>query len=97
MKEMIVDYRKFQSGAAARNFTCLRVRITHKLIWSLHQDDQGLTRRDFDCCTIESILTGCITVWDVGYSAHNRKALQRVVRTAELITGKRLPAIQDVY
>jgi hypothetical protein len=41
-------------------------------------------------CTIESILTGCITAW---YS----KALQRIVDTAQYITGAELPAIQDLY
>ncbi|XP_071029874.1 ribonuclease inhibitor-like [Oncorhynchus clarkii lewisi] len=31
-------------------------------------------------CTIESILSGCITAWNGNCTAHNRKALQRVVR-----------------
>ena len=30
-------------------------------------------------------------------SAHNRKALQRVVRSAQCITGGKLPALQDTY
>ncbi|CDQ93637.1 unnamed protein product [Oncorhynchus mykiss] len=30
-------------------------------------------------------------------SAHNRKALQRVVRSAQRITGGKLPALQDTY
>jgi hypothetical protein len=30
-------------------------------------------------------------------SASNRKALQRVVRTVQYITGAKLPAIQDLY
>jgi hypothetical protein len=29
--------------------------------------------------------------------AHNRKALQRVVRSAQCITGGKLPALQDTY
>ena len=40
-------------------------------------------------CNIESILTGC--------SASDRKALQRVVRTAQYITGAKLPAIHYLY
>ena len=53
--------------------------------------------KSFYSCTIESILTGCITAWFGNYSASDRKALQRVVRTAQYITGAKLPAIQDLY
>ena len=45
----------------------------------------------------ESILTGCITAWYSNCSASDRKALQRVVNTAQYITGAKLPAIQDLY
>ena len=45
----------------------------------------------FYSCTIESILTGCAC------SGSDRKALQRVVRTAQYLTGAKLPAIQDLY
>jgi gmma-aminobutyric acid receptor subunit gamma len=48
-------------------------------------------------CTIESILSGCITAWYGNCSAHNRKALQRVVRSTQHITGGKLPALQDTY
>jgi hypothetical protein len=52
----------------------------------------------FYICTIESILTGCITTWYGNCSASNTtEALQRVVRTAQYITGAKLPAIQDLY
>uniref|UniRef100_A0AAZ3P3X5 Alkylated DNA repair protein AlkB homologue 8 N-terminal domain-containing protein n=1 Tax=Oncorhynchus tshawytscha TaxID=74940 RepID=A0AAZ3P3X5_ONCTS len=51
----------------------------------------------FYSCTIESILTGCITAWYGNCSASVRKLLQRVVRTAQYITGVKLPAIQDLY
>ena len=43
--------------------------------------------------TIESILTGCVTAWYGKCSASARKALQRVVRTAQYVTGAKLPAI----
>ena len=51
----------------------------------------------FYSCTIESILIGCITAWYSNCSAADRKALQRVVRTAQYIIGAKLPAIQDLY
>uniref|UniRef100_A0A8C7TY13 Myosin tail domain-containing protein n=1 Tax=Oncorhynchus mykiss TaxID=8022 RepID=A0A8C7TY13_ONCMY len=51
----------------------------------------------FYSCTIESILTGCITAWYGNCSSSDRKTLQRVVCTAQYITGARLPAIQDLY
>jgi hypothetical protein len=38
-------------------------------------------------CTIESILTDCIIAWYRNCLASDRKALQRVVRTAQYITG----------
>ena len=54
-------------------------------------------RKRFYSSIIESILTGCITAWYGNCSASDRKALQRVVRTAQYITGAKLPAIQDLY
>ena len=55
------------------------------------------TLTDFYRCTFESILSGCITAWYGNCSALNRKALQRVVRSAQRITGGKLPAFQDTY
>ena len=40
--------------------------------------------------------TGCITAWYGNCLASDRKALQRVVRTAQYITETKLPAIQDL-
>ena len=51
----------------------------------------------FYSCTIESILTGCISALYGNCLASDRKALQRVMRTAQYITGAKLPAIQDLY
>ena len=48
-------------------------------------------------CTIESILTGCITAWYGSCTALNRKALQRVVKTAQNITRTELPSMEDLY
>ncbi|XP_064883282.1 sodium channel subunit beta-2-like [Oncorhynchus nerka] len=46
----------------------------------------------FYSCNIESILTGCITAWYDNCSASDRKALQRVVRTAQYIAGAKMPS-----
>ena len=46
----------------------------------------------FYSCTIKSILTVCITSWYGNCSASDRKVLQRIVRTAQYITGAKLPA-----
>ena len=51
----------------------------------------------FYSCTIESILMDCITAWYGNCSASDRKALQRVGRMAQYITGAKLPAILDLY
>ncbi|KAK6299528.1 hypothetical protein J4Q44_G00295610 [Coregonus suidteri] len=55
------------------------------------------TLKNFYSCTIESIQTGCITAWYGNCLASDHKALQRVVRMAQYITGAKLPAIQDLY
>ncbi|KAG5261107.1 hypothetical protein AALO_G00300110 [Alosa alosa] len=49
---------------------------------------------NFYCCTIESILTNCVTVWYGNCSASDRIALQRVVKTAQRITGSSLPPLR---
>ncbi len=46
---------------------------------------------------IESILTQCISVWYGNSSNQDCKALQRVVRLAEHISGSALPSLQDIY
>ena len=52
---------------------------------------------NFYRCTIESILTGFITVWYGSCTDRDRKALRSVVRSAEFIMGRKLPALQDTY
>lgn len=47
-------------------------------------------------CTIESILTNCISVWYGNCSASDRKALRRAVKTAQRITGTQLPTIERI-
>ena len=51
---------------------------------------------NFYRCTIESILTNCISVWYGSCSVADRKRLQRVVKTAQRITGSSLPTIEAV-
>ncbi len=46
---------------------------------------------------IESVLTQCISVWYGNSSNQDCKALQRVVRLAERISGSTLPSLQDSY
>jgi hypothetical protein len=48
-------------------------------------------------CTIESILSGCITACYGNCTARKSSALQRVVRSAQRITGGKLPALQNTY
>ena len=55
------------------------------------------TLTNFYRCTIESILSGCITARYSNCTAHNHRALQRVVRFAHRITGGKIPALQDPY
>uniref|UniRef100_A0A9J8BUX2 Alkylated DNA repair protein AlkB homologue 8 N-terminal domain-containing protein n=1 Tax=Cyprinus carpio carpio TaxID=630221 RepID=A0A9J8BUX2_CYPCA len=52
---------------------------------------------EFYRCTTESILTKCISVWYNNCSASDRKALQRVVKTAQRITGTQLTSIENIY
>ncbi|KAK1793671.1 hypothetical protein P4O66_012036 [Electrophorus voltai] len=49
--------------------------------------------RNFYTCTIESILTGNLTVWFGNSTKQDRQALQRVVRSAERITHTDLQTI----
>uniref|UniRef100_A0A3B4TE14 Reverse transcriptase domain-containing protein n=1 Tax=Seriola dumerili TaxID=41447 RepID=A0A3B4TE14_SERDU len=51
---------------------------------------------NFYRCTIESILTNCISVWYGSCSIADQKSLQRVVKTAQRITGSPLPSIEAV-
>jgi hypothetical protein len=55
------------------------------------------TLKIFYRCTIESILSGCVTAWYGNCTFLNRKALQRFVRSAQRNTRGKLPALQDTY
>ncbi|KAK1806266.1 hypothetical protein P4O66_000021 [Electrophorus voltai] len=60
-------------------------RLPSKVLWN------------FYTCTIESILTGNITVWFGNSTKQDRQAVQRVVRSAERITHTELPDLQTIY
>ncbi|KAI4892528.1 hypothetical protein NFI96_005758 [Prochilodus magdalenae] len=47
--------------------------------------------------TIESVLTNSITVWYGNCTAQDRKALQRVIKTAQSISEAAFPSLQDIY
>ncbi len=47
--------------------------------------------------TIESVLTQCISVWFGNSLNQDCKALQRLVRVAERISGSALPSLLDIY
>ncbi|KAK1789442.1 hypothetical protein P4O66_015372 [Electrophorus voltai] len=53
--------------------------------------------RNLYTCTIESILTGNITVWFGNSTKQDRQALQRVVHSAERITHTELPDLPTIY
>ncbi|KAI4905396.1 hypothetical protein NFI96_030512, partial [Prochilodus magdalenae] len=53
--------------------------------------------RTFYTCTVESTVTGSITTWYGSCIDIERKALQRVVRTAQYITGVQLPNLLALY
>jgi hypothetical protein len=63
-------------------------------LWKFGLASKTLTH--FHRCSIESILSGCIT-WYGNYTTRNRWALQRVVRSAQFITRGTLLALQDTY
>ena len=53
--------------------------------------------KKFYSSMVESILTDCITAWYGNCLTSDRKALQRVVRRAQYITGAKFPDIQNLY
>uniref|UniRef100_A0A3Q3JQD9 Reverse transcriptase domain-containing protein n=1 Tax=Monopterus albus TaxID=43700 RepID=A0A3Q3JQD9_MONAL len=61
-----------------------------------HQFSQKLLV-SFYRCSIESILTYCICVWFASCTVAERKALQRIITTAQEITGCSLPSLEELY
>ena len=56
----------------------------------------AITLTNFCRCTMESILSGCITAWYDYCSVQDRIKLQRVVNQAQSITQTSLPSIDSV-
>eukprot|EP00061_Rhincodon_typus_P003055 g19170.t1 len=52
---------------------------------------------NFYGCTIESVLSGCITAWYGNCSSQDRKKLQKVVCTTQAITAANLPSMDSIY
>ena len=52
---------------------------------------------NFYRCTIESVLTGCITVWFGNVTVQDSKQLQRIVKRAAKIIGTELPQLHTIY
>ena len=60
-------------------------------------DMDSVILTNFNRCTIESILTGCITMWYGSCTDRDCKVICSVVRSAEFIIGKGLRALQVTY
>ncbi len=48
-------------------------------------------------CSIESVLTQGLLAWYGSSSAADKKALQRVIKTAQNITKQQLPSLDDIF
>ncbi|KAJ8407061.1 hypothetical protein AAFF_G00287370 [Aldrovandia affinis] len=110
-KELIVDFRKTRlfkflgvhiSEDLSWTFnTSSLVKKAHQRLFFLrrlrkaHLSPQILV--NFYRCAIESILTNSIMAWYGNCTASDRKTLQRVVKTAQRITGSSLPAIKSIH
>ncbi|XP_037546914.1 transcription factor COE3-like [Nematolebias whitei] len=77
------------------SFKFLCVHISEELTWTT-----GYILVNFYRCTIESILTNCITVWYRSCSASDRKALQKVLITPHAIRvqtpPRHIPGVVEV-
>ena len=111
-KELIVDYRRQQrehapihiNGTAleqVESFKFLGVHITDDLKWSNHTDSdvKKAQQRLFNLRRLKKfgLVAKTLTAWDGNCTAHSHRALQRVVRSAQRITGGKLPSLQDTY
>ncbi len=67
--------------------------VTAEEIQGLTSYPENFLFRDHRKCTD----TQCISVWYGNYSNQDCKAMHRVVRLAERISGSALPSLQDIY
>ncbi|KAL0962155.1 hypothetical protein UPYG_G00336400 [Umbra pygmaea] len=56
----------------------------------------GMSPRS-NCCSLDSILTGCVTAWYAITADQDRNVLRGRVRSASYITGSKLSTIKDFY
>lgn len=97
-KEMIVDprVRKEQHSALVK-----LVKKSHQHLHSLKRLKKfGMSRQtlsNFYRCAIKSILTSSIIVRFGSCTVQDCKALQRLVKSAQAITGTALPALESLY
>ncbi|KAI5628338.1 gastrula zinc finger protein XlCGF28.1-like [Silurus asotus] len=110
-KELIVDSTKQEQSYQPLNICGLHLSWSchiNTLVKKVRQRLYHLRRlRDFKLpsqvlktfytCTIESVLTGSITSWFENSTMQDRRALQRVVRSAERTIHIELPDLQDIY
>ena len=107
---MVVDFRKQQREQPPIHIDGTVVEKVESFKWRKHHGQTEMVQTvlkkvslspkiltNLYRCTIESILSGCITAWNVNCTALNRKVLQRVVRSVQSITGGKLPALHDTY
>eukprot|EP00061_Rhincodon_typus_P006857 g27923.t1 len=68
------------------------------VLWRLRKFVMPIrTLTNFYRCTIESILSGCITAWYCNCSAQDSEKLQKVVCRARTITEANLPSTGSIY
>ncbi len=105
-KELVVDYRRQSREHTpidktpverVTSFKVLGVHITEDLTWSAHTD-AVLKKAHQRLFFLRRLRKSGTSPSIVGNStAGNRRALQRVVRTARHIVGGELPSLQDIY
>ncbi|KAK6299813.1 hypothetical protein J4Q44_G00298460 [Coregonus suidteri] len=88
-----MDPEKLQPEFSAHANRAVICSVLVRLVFSMSKG-RGCT--PLSTLTGPHILSGCITAWYGNCTARNHRALQRVVWSAERITGGKLPA-QDTY
>ncbi len=78
----------------------LGTHISNDLTWP--EQTQAVVKKAQQCLFFlrrhpDGILSGSITTWFRNSTAANRKALLRVIQTAQHITGGELPSLQAIY